>query len=142
MPNRKEIKEYPPNYEQIKETFPVESTDNVVFTYGDTLYNPHKLKITEDLWLHEEVHQKQQVDPKQWWDMYCENEQFRLDQELEAYGRQYAYIKSLPIITKERRTFLDFISEILSSNLYGNIISFKVAESKIRNKAKKYETTN
>ena len=127
--------EYPPNYEDIKKFFKIENDKGVIFTYGDTLYNPHKLELQEHLLIHEKVHSNQQLKPKEWWNRYFIDRDFRLEQELEAYIAQFAFIKRIATnkIVKEA---LRRLASDLSSEMYGNIISFQEAETKIRRGAK------
>ena len=76
------IRDYPPNIEAIRAEF--ELNPRVVFTYGETIYNPGGGKITDDLMVHEETHAKQQGDdPGAWWDRYLVDVDFRLNQEVE-----------------------------------------------------------
>lgn len=126
----------PPNYEEILKKFPVKDMP-VVFTYGDTLYNvPENYNVPQHLARHEFVHMKQQgEDPAGWWKKYIADDQFRLEQELEAYAVQYKFVKET---TSRKRSdhFLDVVAFDLSSDVYGRIISFQDAQTKIRNLAK------
>jgi hypothetical protein len=126
---------YPPNIEYIKQALPINET--VVFAYGDTIYNPHDLEILPDIEAHEEVHQKQQgIDPQGWWLRYLTDPQFRLDQEIEAFGVQFAYVRARIKDKNLLYRYLFGIAINLSSSIYGNLISHAQAESKIRNHAK------
>lgn len=127
--------EYPPNYKEIAQVFDL-SGKKPIFTYGDTIYNPHGSTIEPHLEVHEQVHVEQQGDdPKGWWDKYLVDPQFRLNQELEAYGKQYQYAKEhLP--NKALKHFLFLIASDLSSEMYGSLLSHNEAESKIRNQAR------
>ena len=129
------IEDYPPNYKEIEKVFKVKERLDVIFTYGDKLYNPHKIKIEAHAIIHEEVHVKQQKNPKEWWDRYLKDKDFRLEQEMEAYATQYAYVK--PVLNTEgQRIFLEAISFELSGELYGDMVSYQKAESGIRLRAK------
>jgi len=119
----------PPNYSDIASTFQL-SGFNAVFTYGDTLYNPTGLPISDDLMAHEEVHAKQQTNPEEWWSRYLSNPEFRLEQELEAYRAQYKSLADRP--RPERRWFLREFAKNLSSKLYGGIINKAKAEELIK----------
>ena len=112
-----EIKDYPFNYNEIKAVFDLEGK-SPVFTYGDKLYNPTGLTIPDHLLIHEAVHEKQQVNPKEWWERYLIDKDFRLEQELEAYRAQYQFIKKN---VKDRNIvarFLFTIAADLSSGMY------------------------
>lgn len=123
----------PPNYEQLAKFFDIENRKNVVFTYGDTVYAPGVDDISDDLKIHEATHQIQQGDnPKEWWDKYIADPEFRLDQELEAYKNQFKWFKKRKPPKKVRTDFLDHIASDLSSSLYGNIIDYKTARNILR----------
>ncbi len=127
--------EYPPNIDKIYEVFPfVRGHRCVVFTYGDTLYNPNKGIIDEALMKHEETHTAQQGDnPDKWWDRYFVDKEFRTDQELEAYRNQYKYAVD-NYSRNMRRSLLKQISKDLSSALYGSIITEEEAKVAITKK--------
>lgn len=133
------VKDYPPNIEAIRAKFTLH--EYVVFTYGDTLYNPGGWKIADDLMVHEETHVVQQGDdPAGWWNKYLNDEKFRLEQEIEAYRNQYLYFRENRCIKpngKIRASRLgEFVSRIasdLSSEIYGNIINYQEARERIQN---------
>ena len=129
------INEYPPNYEEIKKVFDIEN-ENVIFTYGENIYNPKKLEIHNHLLIHEYVHSKQQKETgiKDWWEKYLADKIFRLEQETKAYQAQYRYAKEF-LNDEGRKIFLDSIASDLSSKIYGNMISHSKAETLIRKKA-------
>lgn len=122
--------EYPPNFDKIKEVFPIK--EDTVFTYGDTIYSPKRQKITPDLIIHEDVHVKQQVDPELWWNKYLKDKEFRLSQELEAYRAQYKFLCGVISDRNRRGICLHTIASHLSSDMYGNIISYSDAIKAIK----------
>ena len=124
--------EFPPNIDEIRMVFDLEGF-NPVFTYGDTLYNPTGLPVSEDLMKHEEIHEKQQklIGVKEWWRMYLTDEKFRLSQEAEAYREQYQFIKE-KMNRKARLPILKELTNNLSSKLYGNLINFNQAKELIK----------
>lgn len=134
-----EIKfEYPPNIKEIEAKFG-ELPDGVVFTYGNILYNPGRHYIDLHLMVHEETHAKKQKEsgPEKWWEKYLEDPEFRFQEELEAYSRQYKIInEGYNVPRKEKDRLLDKLARDLSSEIYGNIVSFGEAKSKIINKSK------
>lgn len=129
--------EYPPNYEQIKSAFDVEGK-SVIYTYGDTIYNPLNGNVPDHLEVHEETHSVQQGGkPDKWWENYINDEKFRLSQEIEAYRNQYNfYCRNNPDRNK-RFDFLYIIAKDLSSEIYGNIISRGAAIRAIKKNGKK-----
>ena len=127
-----EIKnEFPPNYEQIKKVF--ELHKGIIFTYGNTIYNPDNAYIDRPLLEHEKVHIKQQGwNVRKWWKKYLSDENFRLNQEIEAYQKQYEVAESL----YNRNDLFNLLKSMafdLSGEMYGNIISYQEAIRKIKN---------
>ena len=143
----KHSKEYPPNYIEIQKAFPKCEERKAVFTYGETLHNPFNTVITRDLEIHEAVHAKQQgKDPKKWWNRYIDSHEFRLEQELEAYGVQLYHLKNSPIIVKRPNKkdietylpskvtdwYLEKFAEALSGELYGNLLNYHKVHTLLR----------
>mgnify|MGYP001591069916 CR=1 FL=1 len=105
-------------------------------TYGHELYNPGGVEIPDHLIVHEETHEKQQgQDPDIWWERYLKDLKFRLTQEVEAYGRQFAYICRSTHEPRQRDKILRELGRILSSPTYGNIVKQENAEKMILKKA-------
>ncbi|HEC32912.1 MAG TPA: hypothetical protein ENI63_01470 [Candidatus Kaiserbacteria bacterium] len=124
------VYKYPPNIEKIRAVFPLHK--GIIFTYGDTLYNPDRGKIDEALMKHEETHTRQQGDDIDgWWEKYFVDVDFRMKQELEAYQNQYKYAVE-NYSRNMRRVLLKVISKDLSSAMYGNIISEEEAKGAIK----------
>ena len=125
----------PPNIDQIKAKFNIHVEDRVIFTYGDTIYNPGGFDVSKypDLIVHEEVHEKQQgSDPAGWWERYLVDPQFRLNQEVEAYRAQYRKFKTM---TRNRDLIAKCahnIACVLSGHIYGNIIDYYEARQRIK----------
>ncbi len=120
-------------YERAEKQFGVVWEDGVVFTVSDIVYSPYS--ITPDLLVHEKTHEKQQrvIGTKLWWEKYFDDEPFRLEQELEAYRAQYAYLKATMKDREKLFKKLHFICSKLSGTMYGNIISYSEAMEKIKN---------
>lgn len=127
------VKQYPPNITEIMKVFPINK--NTVFTYGDTIYAPNvNFKLAPDLIAHEETHMVQQgADPAGWWDKYLNDKAFRLEQEIEAYRNQYRFFCKFVKGRNERFNFLRTIAGDLSSPLYGSLIGFLDATTRIKN---------
>lgn len=127
------VKEWPPNIEEIRKHFDLEGKGEVYFCYGDMIFNPSGNKIDADFVAHEEVHARQQAEmggPEAWWARYFIDPQWRVVQEVEAYGTQFRYLlrSNARLAYKELENFA--IS--LSSSLYGNAISYGEARDAIR----------
>ena len=110
-----------PLIDKIKKIFPIKF--NTIFAYDDTIYTNNDLDYS--LIRHEITHilQQEKLGKDEWWNKYLNNKYFRLKQELEAYGNQYKCYKEVGL--KKAEVMLDFIAKDLSSELYGNIISYQ-----------------
>ena len=105
----------------------------VIFVFNQKIYTRYPL--SEHLIVHEETHIQQQgnlLGSIKWVMMYMLSASFRLRQELEAYRAQYKYIFKHSN-RNEANTLLLRISKDLSSEMYGDIISFDEAKRLIRN---------
>lgn len=126
------VNKYPPNFKEICDVIPGAKQEGIVFTYGNTLYNPSKSVIEDHLEAHEAVHMKQQKEmgAEGWWAEYLKNPKFRLEQEVEAYRAQYQLVNK--VYGRENATFvLKQIADDLSGAMYGNILSRKQARKEI-----------
>lgn len=146
------VNEYPPNYELIK--FVLNPGKHATFCYGDILYNPSGRELPLDIEHHEEVHSHQQGnEPAAWWNRYITDPDFRLSQEIEAYGAQYAFAKERieaaadqafkegKVLTAGKTKLLRYALETmtfaLSGDAYGRLLSYGKAESAIKREAKR-----
>lgn len=125
------VEDYPPNYKEIIEAIPGAKQSGIVFTYGDTCYNPSKSVIEDHLEAHEMVHVEQQKNgADEWWAEYLKNPKFRLEQEIEAYRVQYQTV--LKKYGRADATYvLHQIADDLSGTMYGSILSRKQARKEI-----------
>lgn len=133
--------EKPPIFDDACRTFRVNAS-TVLFTYGDTIYNPGGVEISDDLMAHEAVHGDQQnhndTDAALWWGKYLRDPKFRVIQEAEAYGKQYWFICQYKTKNKQTQfTVLKRFAEMLSSPLYGECVGLLTAMSLIKEEAKK-----
>ena len=125
----------PPVWDAVCETFNIQPTQ-ILFTYGHTIYNPDAVAIPIHIIEHEKVHMRQQssigMTPELWWEKFLSDPVFRVEQEAEAYGIQYAYIvKSIKDRNHKFRVLQD-LARILSGPLYNNSISQGEAMKKIK----------
>jgi hypothetical protein len=117
-----------PRLEEAKKIF--EITPSVLFTYRNTIYSNYF--VPYDLITHETTHIMQQKEfggADKWWNKYFKDKEFRLSQEIEAYGRQYMVVKANDIA--KASILLDKISDYLSGKLYGNLTTKKKAKNEI-----------
>lgn len=126
---------WPPNIELIKAKFNLEGK-HPVFTFGEQIYNPYGRPIPQHLIVHEATHSVQQELFKEgiagWWDKYLIDAQFRLEQEIQAYQKQFKYIKETMSRELNRR-WLTMLARDLSSPMYGNMVNFNQAKELIKN---------
>lgn len=126
---------FPPNFAKVKAKFP-DCEGKAIFCYGETIYNPFKLPLRPDTIEHESIHAvRQGADPEAWWDRYMADPKFLVDEEIPAFSAQYEFMKKF-ITNKESKIFLDRIARVLSSELYGSVISFQEAHSRVRSYSK------
>lgn len=127
--------ENPPNIELIKQRFNL--IKGLVFTYGDTIYNPDDGFIDAPLLFHEATHSVQQGEqPEKWWHRYLIDDDFRFVQELEAYQNQYKKYCELFKDRNAQARFLDRIATDLSSEIYGSFCTKRDAIRCIKNNTK------
>lgn len=124
----------PPNYEEITARFQVHPF--AVFTFGECIYNPRKVVLEQDVIEHEKVHAAQQRPggPNAWWQRYLADPAFVLEQELEAYRRQYDFFcKTNRDRNDQLRKLLQLAGD-LASPMYGSVIGLGEAMKAIQNR--------
>jgi hypothetical protein len=122
---------YPPNIDKIREVFTLHK--GIVFTYGQTLHNPDMGEINDALMCHEETHAKQQGDdPEAWWEHYLADRDWRAQQEIQAYRRQFKFIRKIDHDRERRHLWLNKFAQDLSGPMYGSPISFHDAYRAIK----------
>lgn len=132
------INERPPIWDAVCATFNIQPK-NVLFTYGDIIYNPDAVEIPDHIIVHEEVHEVQQttngMTPALWWGKFLRDVEFRIDQESEAYAKQYAFFCKHKKDRNERSKFLMALAGMLSGPLYGQSIGRVEAMQLIKKRA-------
>ena len=140
------LNEKPPIWDAACAAFKV-NPGATVFTYGEKLYNPAGIDIPDHLMVHEETHSEQQlafVAPERrtaenwdegaalWWGKYLREPAFRLEQEAQAYAKQFAFI-CRQIKDRNRRFKIGMdLANILSGPLYGRCIGTNEAYQLIK----------
>ena len=119
----KVVETFPPLFREINEKFDVRGKP-VIYTYGDTVYNPSRITIPPYLMVHERVHSQQQGnEPEYWWRIYLANKDFRLAEELEAHIAELNYRGAMSP-TSDREKLREEVATRLSSPIYGNMIDY------------------
>lgn len=133
-------REKPPCYEAAKKFFNLKEGQGTVFTYGNVIYNPDGVPMSDDLIVHEEVHGHQQghndTEAGLWWKRAIADPQFLLEQETEAYAQQYKFLCTRSKNREWRAKNLYGLAKMLSSEMYGNIVTQAEAAKLIRDLAK------
>lgn len=111
-----------------------------VFSYGDKVYSPDVENLPDHLIEHEKVHLRQQGHSEEgaalWWGKFLRDPQFRIDQEIEAYARQYQYFCSKVTDREKVAKFVWSLAQSMSGPLYDNCISHYEAMQRIKNHKK------
>lgn len=121
------LRERPPLWDEIDRKFSV-ANKPIVFSWGETLYNPEGGYIHPWLMAHETFHgSRQGKDPESWWRRYLTDDKFRLNEELPAHRIEYTSFCRHMLDRNLRSRFLTETAMRLSSDLYGRIISYPKA---------------
>lgn len=124
------IKAYPPNYVALTKAFPIKGRKGILYAWEDRIYNPSGVPVPAPLLIHEGVHcvQQTEIGVEQWWKQYIENPEFRFYEEALAHMAEWkTYQENTPEF-KDRHAYLQrhlrLIAQRLSSDLYGNLMTF------------------
>src|SRR5581483_923063 len=116
----------PPNIRKIRKAFPDMDPKQTLFAHNNIMYNPGKMRVSPDMFAHEEVHCKQQLEfeggANAWWDKYIEDAKFRLEQEIPAYRKQYEVICDMIKVERVRMILLGRLATQLASKMYGSLL--------------------
>jgi hypothetical protein len=126
------IRAYPPNFRAIVSIFSHARKQGVIFTFGDTIYNPSGGIIPDALRVHESVHSDRQgASPDAWWEQYLSSAAFRFDEELPAHRAEFAFLAAANIYRSQVEKHLRAVADRLSGPLYGCMVSFDKAKELI-----------
>lgn len=122
----------PPNFAEILAVFPNASDPGVIFTYGDTIFNPSGTELSSALRAHEGVHcGRQGSDIDGWWARYLIDAEFRLAEELLGHRAEYRTFIGTTRNREVHNNYLQQIAHRLASPLYGNLLSMQQARKAI-----------
>jgi hypothetical protein len=113
----------PPLFDLIDEQFHVKGKD-VIYAWGDQIFNPAHIKIGPELLAHEAVHGARQMafgGPIVWWRRYLIDPEFRLQEELPAHRAELEILLEMAKNRNERRYWAKAIAKKLSSPMYGRM---------------------
>lgn len=122
----------PPLFDLIDATFNIKGVP-VIFAWGNTIYNPKGYPLPQHLIAHEAIHCVRQGDDIEgWWHRYCDDRQFRLDEEIVAHRFEFRTLLRLNgDVRNNRRVFLGRTAAKLANPLYGKLISLSEAKKVI-----------
>lgn len=128
------IQNNPPFLFLLKLVFPKIDQKYTAITFGNRIY--HRGELPADIVEHELVHCRQQgysvLKAIPWCLRYCFSRRFRLEMELEAYQKQYDFVKhEARDMFKTVRALEQFAAD-LSGPMYGNLIPYYEAVDKIK----------
>lgn len=112
------VRAWPPNIDLIRATFQLEGT-KPIFAFGDIVYNPYGVPFGPELQVHEAVHGRRQlkIGSDVWWDRYCADADFRLDEELPAHKAEYWRLcRGASLAGK--RDVLEYVAKRLAAPIY------------------------
>jgi len=121
------VRGYPPNFKQIAAAFPDAKGKGVIFTYGDTVYNPTGPSLSRGLQAHEAVHVERQLafegGAAAWWTNYIAEPHFRFTEEFQAHLAEFKAWRPNRI-AGSRAGALHQIALRLSGPLYGRVMDY------------------
>lgn len=124
----------PPNWDAIVAAFPQVEGAEVLFCWGETIFNPQKVKIPTFLMVHESVHcERQKGDPTGWWERYIADPVFRLKEEVQAHKAELAAVNVTVRDRNAKARNLSVTAKRLAAPLYGGIIHHADALCLLRN---------
>jgi len=129
------VVDFPPIYDEIAAVFRIYDRRDVVFAWGDRIYNPYELVIPTEILAHEAVHGGRQgsleAGIREWWKRYMEDRAFRFAEEVHAHRAEYLWLmQNAP--RGRRRSALKLVASKLASPLYGNMATASDARKILR----------
>jgi len=135
------IRAYPPIYSTLVTHFPIKGKQNILYAWGDTIFNPSGHPVPQWLHDHEAVHGQRQLAIAaaapfsapiyRWWDQYIMDTQFRLSEEILAHRAEWKSFVKHNLTLGKQEDYLRGMVERLSGPLYGKVISPKAALQEI-----------
>jgi len=122
---------FPPRYKELDTKFKVRGRP-IVFTFGNTIHNPGRIKIAQELMVHETVHSRRQgEDVDGWWSSYIADPAFRLCEEMPAHIAEYAAVCRHFSEHRAQQRMLHRIAMRISGPLYGAMVEYREARARI-----------
>lgn len=124
--------------DEIDAVFHVKDRPNMIYAWGDRIYNPSGNPIPPSLIAHERVHLSQHGQPpfeeaiRQWWMLYLADPGFRFSQELPAHRAEYQKYCADHKSREQRNWMLRQIASRLAGPIYGKLVTFSEAMRAIK----------
>jgi hypothetical protein len=114
------IKAFPPNWPALAKVFPIKGRPQIVYAWGDLIFNPSGVALPPWVLAHEGVHGERQkvMGISGWWDTYCMDPDFRLNEEILAHRVEWGTYAG-----PKREHYLKVMAKRLSSPLYGSLVT-------------------
>lgn len=113
----------PPMFDEIDAAFHVKGKE-VIFAWGDKIYNPQNIEVGDELMAHEMVHGMRQGDRvEEWWRRYLYDKAFRLAEEAPAHRAELQVLLRRARGRNDRRYYTKHVAGKLASPLYGGLIT-------------------
>ena len=128
----KVISGYPPLIDKIDEVFHCKD-QQVIYAWGDIIYQPFTFVIPNFLIAHEEVHGGRQGDDIEgWWKRYMEDIEFRYQEELHAHAKEFQ-VRSRGVKDRNLKSqLLMWSAARLNAPLYGKMTNLNKAMKDIK----------
>lgn len=118
----------PPAHVWDRATTLLGATETTIFTYAPDIYVPSGEFLSAPLYSHELVHLEQQgTSPDVWWERYFVDVEFRVEQEIPAYRKQYQKFCFAQKDRNARARFAAAIASDMAGPLYGKVMDFTKA---------------
>lgn len=120
------VEGYPPEpmRTRILDAFPMARTGRVMFAWGKTIYAVNGAVCGPEKVVHESIHMIRQGDDiLGWWECYCADVNFRLNEEIPAHVAEYMFLCESDSSRASRRRSLATIAKALASPLYGHMLT-------------------
>ena len=126
---------FPPNFAHLREVFGPSNVRGAIFSWGDTLFNPYRIALSEALIAHEARHGARQGRSEEtirhWWNRYVHDKEFRLHEEILGHQAEFRSFCRDNVNSAKRARAALAMADRLSGPLYGHAIGFGEAKHRI-----------
>ncbi len=116
-------KEIPPIYDRLHQKFGIKWDDGVIIAYDGAIWCKENLEPQKIIHENKHIERQKEIGNDAWWQLYLDNDVFRLEEEVVAYRAELEFIKrhikNREMVFHAKRD----IAENLSSSIYGNMVT-------------------